>query len=273
MKILNQKNRRNWQGATALITGASSGIGAFVATKLAQLGMQVILTARRTNALEMLAQQLNHAGHSAAVMTADLSDHADRQQLMQHISARFGKLDVLINNAGFGWYGYYADMPWQIAEQMLKVNTEAVMHFTRLVLPTMRTQGKGHIINIGSLVGGFPNQGVAVYAASKAFLDAFSTSLHREMRGSGVQVSVLRLGPVRTEFFDTARHLQNGRSVPAERFAIPVERAAQAVVNLLEHPRRVQYVPAYFAVIPLFSLLFAGIIDRIGPLLLQRNTR
>jgi hypothetical protein len=156
---------------------------------------------------------------------------------------------------------------------MLAVNITAVAHLTSLFLPQMRRRDKGHIINIGSIAGGFPNQGVALYSASKSFLDAFTTVLHRELRGSHVSISVIRAGPVHTEFFDQAAHLANGSRIPAERFGISPEKVAERIWELIRRPRRVIYVPRALAVTPWIELMFGRVVDRLGPLLLRRGQK
>ncbi len=264
--------KSRFAGKTALITGASSGIGAATARLLAQKGLKVILVARRMEKLEQLAKEINASGGTAQVFPADLTSGEDMQNLIHQIHRGMIVADVLINNAGFGWYGYFADMPEETAMEMLEVNIRAVVQLTRQLLPRMQVKGSGAIINVSSIAGGMPNQGIAMYAASKAFLDAFSTSLHREMRGSGVQVSVVRPGPVKTEFFETARKLPHGGSVPAEQFSVSAEKVAEAIVNLLDHPRRVVYVPGMLAISKWMETLFGWLIDRMGPLLLRRHT-
>ena len=260
-------------GKTALITGASSGIGAAAATSLAAKGLKVILVARRQEKLAQLAREISALGGQALVMPADLSTPQGVDQLVRDLFQKGISVDVLVNNAGFGWYGYYSDMSFATAQEMLQVNVSAVIQLTRLLLPGMLERRSGHIINIGSIAGSMPNQGVAIYAASKAFLDAFTTSLHRELRGSGVQVSVVRPGPVKTEFFQTARTLPEGGSVPAERFAVSAERVAGSIVHLLDHPRRVVFVPWFLGASAWLEPLFGGLIDRLGPLLLRRKQK
>jgi short-subunit dehydrogenase len=141
----------------------------------------------------------------------------------------------------------------------------------QLFLPTMLQKKFGRIINVGSIAGKLPEQGIAVYSASKGYLDSITTSIYRDLRHSGVIVSILRAGPVKTEFFDAARNLKNGGSVPAERFAISADRVARKIWNLLIHPRRVAYVPFFLAVSPLLEILFSPVIDQVGPLLLRRR--
>ncbi len=139
-------------------------------------------------------------GGSANYIACDIADLQQREALIHSVEAGGWRVDILINNAGFGRYGYYHTIRWEDAMRMITVNVEAAAHLTRLVLPGMLVRKAGYIINISSIAGGLPNQGVAMYSASKAFLDAFSASLYRELRGSGVTVSAIRLGPVEAEF-------------------------------------------------------------------------
>lgn len=257
------------QGRTALITGASSGIGRQVALDLADLGVHVILVARRQDRLVSIQQEIEKRRGSAEYFVCDLEQEDARSELIAHLP-ELKPIDILVNNAGFGWYGYYADMPWELAHSLVEVNITAMLALTRALLPGMRQRGYGHVINIGSMVGSFPNQGVAVYSASKAFMDAFTTAVYREMRGSSVHVSVLRLGPVKTEFFDTAKQSENGNKIPGESFSISVEHASRAVINLVRSPRRFQYVPGIFSVVRVVEFLFGWLIDKLGPLLLRR---
>jgi len=253
-----------------LITGASSGIGASFAKYLAGKGMQVFMTARREERLEALSREIYETGGLAQYLAGDIGSAEFRTRLMETVHAK-GPLDVLINNAGFGWYGYYHQMQWQDARSLLAVNIEALAHLTRLALPDMLACRSGRIVNISSIAGGLPNQGIAMYSASKAFVDAFTTALYRELRGSGVTASALRLGPVKTEFFEQAQSMKNGGAVPAERFAIPVELVNRALWRLLRRPRRAMYVPGWLILSRWVEPLFGALIDPLGPLLLRRR--
>ena len=259
--------------STALITGASSGLGASFAVYLAQKGLSVFLTARREDRLKAVCQKIEADGGSASYFAADMGSERERELLYQKAISRYNTIDFLINNAGFGWYGYFEDMPWETARKMGEVNMTAVVHLTKLCLMGMRKNRHGHIINIGSIAGGLPNQGIAMYSGSKAFMDAFTVSLYRELRGSGVAASVMRLGPVKTEFYDQARNRKNGRSIPAEKHAISTERVNKALWRLMNHSQRAVYVPGWLMLSRYIEQAFGGIIDLLGPLLLKKGDK
>jgi hypothetical protein len=262
-----------FKGRVALVTGASSGIGAAVARSLAREGMLVILLARRVERLDELAWEIRAAGGEAETLPADISLEKERVSVFDRVTDRFGRLDLLVNNAGMGYFGFAAEMPWQTANEILAVNISAIVHLCLLFLPGMKKRGSGQVINISSIAGKMPNQGIAVYSGSKSFLDSFSTSLYREMRGSGVNISTLRPGPVSSEFFDTSQERSSGnRRTPGELFAIPPERVARAVISLVHRPRRRAYVPSYLVVSPMLEVLFGWAIDLVGPVLLKRKT-
>lgn len=267
-EIVSPKMNNEWKNKTALITGASSGIGASVAKLLATKGITVLLVARRLDKLESLAQAIRLSGGDASTFAADLSKESDRLCLVNQVLEKVGVPDILVNNAGIGWYGYFTEMSWSTASELLRLNIEGTTHLTSLLLPEMLKKPRARIINIGSIIGKLPEQGVALYSASKGYLDNFTKSLYRELRGTGTTISVLRPGPVKTEFFDRAESYPNGGRVPAEGVAVSSDRVARAVWFLIEHPRRFFYVPFYVALSPLLELLFSWAIDLVGPILL-----
>ncbi len=256
---------------TILITGASSGIGAAAARFLAARGMHTILTARREEKLRSLAEEIKALGGAASFYPVDLSDEKQRIALFETVQKNHPTVDVLINNAGFGWYGYFHTMTWKTAKSLLDVNVDAVAHLTSLFLPGMLARRSGHIINIGSIAGSLPNQGITMYSASKAFVDIFTTSLHRELRGSGVHTSVMRLGAIETEFYERAREQENGLPMPVEGMTASVERVNRAIWRLIQRPRRVMYMPVYLRLVPFLFRLFAPLIDMVGPVLLKHS--
>jgi short-subunit dehydrogenase len=260
-----------WKGKIALITGASSGIGAATARRLAREGLQVVLVARRLDRLQALADEIRQTGGQAHLIVADLSQEDERVRVFGEVENRFGKIDVLVNNAGLGWYGYGDDMAWKTAWEMLQVNIEAVVQLSLSFLKGMRRRNAGHIINVGSISGSIPSQGIALYGATKSFLDNFTTALYRELGGTRVHVSVVRAGPVRTEFGEAALAKENGGHVPTESVGVTADHVAWQIWKLLLRPKRVIYVPGWMRVVPWAELAFGWIIDRIGPLLLKKQ--
>ena len=269
---MSKKHPSTWLNKVAIVTGASSGIGAATARLFAARGLRVILVARRQDRLEQLAGDIRRAGGSAEALPADLSDQSERERVFNHVEAEYGQVDVLVNNAGVGWYGFGTAMPWKIASEILQVNISAAVHFTLLFLNKMRSLGTGHIINVGSISGSLPSQGVALYGATKSFLDNFTTALYRELVGTHLHVSVVRAGPVLTEFSSAASSLQGGLHVPTEHIGVSAETVATQIWNLLDHPRRVVYVPSWLAITPFIEQTFGWLIDRLGPLLLRRQS-
>jgi short-subunit dehydrogenase len=263
----------DWQGKVAVVTGASGGIGAETAKKLAGEGLKVALVARSKERLDSLAAEIRQAGGEALVIVADLTDEQERLRVLEQVRAVYGAVDVLINGAGFGWYGFGTDMPWALAWQMLQVNVSAVVRFTLLLLEDMKARNSGHVVNIGSIAGSLPSQGVALYSATKSFVDAFTTALHRELRGTGVHISVVRAGAVATEFFERASSQPAALRMPARRFGVSPERVANRIWGLLRKPARAVYVPRILWFVPWVELCFGWLMDRIGPLLLRRQSR
>jgi short-subunit dehydrogenase len=260
-----------WKNKIAVVTGASSGIGAATSKRLAREGMQVVLVARRLDRLDELAAEIRQAGGQAYPFPADLTLESDRAHLYREITSLHGDIDLLVNNAGLGWYGYGTDMPWKTAWQILQVNVEAVVQLTLDFLRTMRLRNSGHIINVGSISGSLPSQGVAIYGATKSFLDNFTTALYRELTGTHVHVSVVRAGPVRTEFGEAALLQENGGHIPTEHAGVTADFVAWRIWRLFLHPRRVIYVPGWLRVVPWTELSFGWIIDKVGPLLLRKH--
>jgi short-subunit dehydrogenase len=162
-----------------------------------------------------------------------------------------------------------AEMPWELARQMVQVNISSAVQLTLDFLGRMLERGEGHVIHVGSIVGSIPSQGVALYATTKAFLDAFATGLYRELRGTQVHVSVVRPGPVATGFFQTVSRLSRGRSLPNSHWGIPPQAVAERIWSLMQHPRRVVHVPAPLRVVPWVELTLGWMMDRLGPLGLE----
>jgi hypothetical protein len=191
-------------GRLALITGASSGIGAAFARIYAGHGYDIAITARRADRLASLADdvRLRH-GVEVFALPADLADPAAPEALLDRVAANGRAVDALINNAGYGLPGAYADSRWEDQKALLQVMVTAPCELAHKVLPGMLDRRFGRIVNVASLAGLAPGlAGSTLYASSKAFMIKFSQSLHLETHGTGVHVNALCPGFTYTEFHD-----------------------------------------------------------------------
>ena len=191
--------------STALVTGASSGIGTELATELARRGHGVTLAARREVRLQTLAGELHRAhGVRTEVVAFDVTDPEARQRALGTISSRGLSVDVLVNNAGFSTSGpvHHADPAREV--DLVRTDVEAVVALCTSCLPDMVRRGRGAVLNVASTAAFQPLPGQAAYGAAKAFVLSYSQALQGELRGSGVSVTALCPGPVRTEFAVTA---------------------------------------------------------------------
>jgi short-subunit dehydrogenase len=193
------------QEATALVTGASSGIGEAIARELASRGYALTLVARREDRLKALADELSEQ-HSITAETAraDLGEADERDRLAKALEKSGRRVDILVNNAGFGAHGDFARVKRERLTEMVRVNVEAVVDLTGRFLPGMAERGDGAIINIASTAAFQPLPGSATYAATKSFVLSFSEAIRTELRGKGVTVTAVCPGPVRTEFGEAA---------------------------------------------------------------------
>jgi len=189
---------------TALVTGASAGIGAAIARELAARGHDLVLTARRAARLQELADQLGDAyGIRAQVMAEDLADPLAPRRLADAIEEHGLAIDLLVNNAGYGVPGRFEDAAWGTHEAFLQVLLRAPTELAYRLLPGMLERGHGRIVNVASLAGHLPGSaGHTLYAAVKAYMIRFSQSLHLENRARGIHVCALCPGFTYSEFHD-----------------------------------------------------------------------
>jgi hypothetical protein len=186
---------------TVLITGASSGIGRELARCFAADGCRLILLARNTDALEALAGELRQAHEiETLVLTADLSRPETPARVFKELQGRGIKVDVLVNNAGFGANGTFAGLPLPRQLEMIQVNITALTNLTGLFLPGMIERRRGGVLNVGSLAGFLSGPGMNVYYATKAFVLSFTEALAEELAGTGVTATALCPGPTATNF-------------------------------------------------------------------------
>jgi short-subunit dehydrogenase len=225
--------------SVALVTGASSGIGAAIARELAARGYSVALTARREERLRSLATELTgEFGVGAEAIASDVGRPEERERLRDELRSRGRTVEVLVNNAGFGLQADFATSQRDRLTEMVRVNDEAVVDFTSMFLSGMVERGRGAVINIASTAAFQPLPGSAVYAASKAFVLSFSEAIRTELRGKGVSVTAVCPGPVKTEFTDVAGVGGVEERTPGAVWMSPEEIARQAVDGA-KHDKRV----------------------------------
>jgi short-subunit dehydrogenase len=225
--------------STALVTGASSGIGADVARSLARRGHGVTLVARRAERLEALAHELR-SGHGVRVevLESDLGDESARESVLDQLGELALNVEVLVNNAGFGSGGRFERLDARREVEMVRLNVEAVVALCGRFVPEMVRRGRGAVLNVASTAAFQPLPGQATYAASKAFVLSFTDALHGELAGSGVTATALCPGPVKTEFAESAGIDTEAEVVPELFWAESPEVAEQGVRGL-EKGRRV----------------------------------
>jgi len=193
------------EGKVALVTGAGRGIGRVISLALGQAGAHVVTAARTQGEIEAVADEITAAGGKATALTVDLTDEASVKKLFAEIKKRLGKLDVLINNAGIGFYGTLADFPVDKFDQIMAVNLRGVFLCCREAMKIMMPQASGYIINISSVVGfrGYPSQ--SAYTASKHGVMGITRSLAVEAQEHGIRVSAISPGGVDTEMIRRSR--------------------------------------------------------------------
>jgi short-subunit dehydrogenase len=239
-----------YQGKTALITGASAGIGSVFAYELAARGMDLVLVARSEERLRTLATEIaQRHGHKVEVIAVDLSSEQGVALVLQEVEKRGLTIDLLLNNAGFGTHGYFNTIAPERDQQEVMLNVAAVVALSHAFIPAMATRGDGAVINVGSTASFQSTTYMPVYGATKAFILSFSVALAEEYRRSGVRILALCPGATVTSFFEVAgeeammgpirtseqvvatglRALEQGRSVVVDGF----------VNTLMSHASRV----------------------------------
>jgi short-subunit dehydrogenase len=256
---------RDLRGATAIVTGASRGLGPTIARFLATEQMKLVLAARSATDLERVATELRRscAGRIIVVPT-DVTNHAQLQVLVAAAQEEFGSIDLLVNNAGAVTLDAYHRLTWEQVEDVLQVDLVAPMLLTKLVLPGMLTRRRGHIVNIGSLVGkvGLGNQ--EAYSSSKAGMIAFTQALRASYRGSGVSASAISPGFVTSEgMFRRFQETSQFGAPPLFGVSSP-EDVARAVVWAVKHDaQEVLVSPRPIRLMLAFQALFPGLSERL----------
>jgi short-subunit dehydrogenase len=241
------KGRRDWSGAGAVVTGASSGIGAALALRLAREGARVVLVARRADELERVAGRIREAGGEAHVLSRDLSEARAAYRVGEEAQRLLGPtgVDLLVNNAGYGGHRTVVDWPLDDIERMTVVNYLSSVAFTKAVLPSMLERRAGWLVFVASVAGKVPVPLEAPYAATKSALLAFAEALSYEVEDDGVSVLSVCPGVIDTPFFKE----EDLAVMPgvARRGMVPVDGLVDRVIQALARGRREVTYPASIA--------------------------
>jgi len=195
---------RALSGQVVIITGASSGLGEETARRLARGGAKVVISARRPDRLEALARELDPTGANVLAVPGDVTSATDREKLVGAAREKFGRIDALVNNAGYGTRGPVELVPVELIRKNYETNIFALVALTQLVLPEMRARGDGCIVNIGSVAGRIARPLSSIYDSTKHALEALTDGLRGELKPFGVRVTLIRPGFILTEFVEAA---------------------------------------------------------------------
>ncbi len=237
-------------GSIIIVTGASSGIGAAIARELARRGATVVLAARRVEELNRMATDLRGVGHTALTVPTDVGSRESIDHLVAQTVEAYGRVDGVVNVAGIGGAGIIAHASDEELKAMVMINLLAPARLVQAALPFMKSDGSAAIVNIGSIAGEMGTNGM--YSATKFGVRGLSDSLRRELRSRHIAVSLVEPGYIRTALTAQMRGRLPGPEI-----------VAQAVANVLEHPRRVLVVPSSWRFLLLGVHLFPAVADRL----------
>ncbi|MDI1319417.1 MAG: SDR family NAD(P)-dependent oxidoreductase [bacterium] len=195
---------RQLSGQVIIVTGASSGIGEETARRLVRGGAKVVIAARRADPLQALARELDPTGANVLAVVGDVTSPADREKLVAATLGKFGCIDGLVNNAGYGTRGPVEVVPIDAIRKNFETNFFSLIALTQLVLPHMRGRGDGCIVNIGSVAGKIARPLSSIYDSTKHALEAITDGLRGELKPFGIRVTLIRPGFIITEFIDAA---------------------------------------------------------------------
>lgn len=236
-------------GRVVIVTGASAGIGRDTAVRLRDHGATVVGAARDLDRLRQV--------DGIDAVRCDVAGAADRAALVAHTVARHGRVDALVNNAGLGWIGAFAEMPLERIEYLYEVNVVGLIDLCRLVLPGMLARGAGDIVNVSSVAGFVALPPNTVYSSTKFAVNGFTEGLRREVRHRGVKVHQINPGPVKTEWAPRARGFQPDQGAPEarDRTGVSAMAVARQVERCIGSPwPRIAAVPRVLGVARLASL-------------------
>ena len=255
---------------TVIITGGSEGVGAAAARLFAEAGANLMLVARNRKNLEAIAAELRNKSR-IEIFPMDVADADSCVDLFKKTQFEFGRIDVLVNNAGFHARGDVESVSAEDLGRTIDVNLRAPIMLTRLALPYIRESGGGAIINVASLAGRTPVPGSAAYSASKFGLRAFTFSLDEEIRDSGIKLAVVSPGPIATQFIladiDTTSDLTFSQPMSS------AEEVAQAILDLCGNSQREQAMPAISGLLTTVAYLMPWLGRALRPALERKGSR
>jgi short-subunit dehydrogenase len=255
--------KRALAGQVIVITGASSGIGKATALALAPEKPRLVLVARRRKLLEELLAQVESKGGSALALALDLSQSENVDLMIRRTVERFNRIDVLINNAAFGYYGTVENTPPAIVREIFDLNFEAPLSAMQRVIPIMRRQGGGHIVNVSSVAGkrGLPLSGI--YCATKFALNGLSEALRIEVKEDNIHVTIINPAATATEFGQSIREGDVHARFKPVGYVQPAEDVAASIVASLKMPK-VEVYPYYKSrLVAWMNALAPSVLDRI----------
>lgn len=248
-------------GNVVVITGASSGIGAATSIACAREGARVVLAARRQARLEQVAAEVRHAGGEALVVPTDITDQSAIAELSQRVMEHWGRIDVLINNAARGLVAPFEQTSAQELQDLLGTNVVSSLMMIQAVLPIMRRQGSGHLITISSIAGRHGTRYRAAYSATKFALGGLIESLRQELRGTGIQTSLIYPVTTETEFFDAeVKKIHLPHSGPVQ----SPQQVAQAIVRCIKRPRAEVYTHPFGYPLAVLTALAPQLVDALA---------
>lgn len=250
------------QGRVVAITGASAGIGEACATRFAQAGAAVALSARRADRLTSVVAGLTASGARAIAVPGDVTREADTQALVTAAVDTFGRLDVMVANAGFGYHGSVEQTPVDVVRRLMDVNFVGTWLAARAVLPLFRRQGTGHLVIVSSIVGRRGIAGTGAYGATKAAQLGLAESLRAELGGTNIHVTVVFPVSTRTEFHDAMRR-DYGHAISGLGPKQDPDHVAAAIERAILHPRPEVYPHGPSRALAVVSVIAPGFADRL----------
>lgn len=257
-------NRKDLTDKVVVITGGSGGLGEEIAYACAKQNAKVVVCARRINMLGKVKQNCEDlSGKAAYAFQLDVANPENIKEVVERIHDEVGAIDVLVNNAGFGYFENALDFDMNLAEKMFRVNVLGMMYMTQLVAIEMTDRLSGHIINIASQAGKMATPKSSVYSATKFAVLGYSNALRLELKPFGVYVTTVNPGPIETNFFDIAD--KSGEYLEkVDRLVLNPTVVANRIVGLMGVPRRELNMPALFEVANRLYTLFPTIGDYIA---------